>query len=74
MKRRAQTSRKAPPPFEPLHRSVYIGRAHLGTYVQTARKKFEAFPAGGRSLGKFQSAKVTLAAIRKNSVAREAAE
>jgi hypothetical protein len=53
-------------PFDPLQRSVYIGRECLGRYVQTAKKRFEAFSAAGRRLGNFQSNKATLAAIRKN--------
>jgi hypothetical protein len=66
--------RKPGAPFEPLQRSVYIGRECLGRYVQTAKKRFEAFSADGRALGKFQSNKATLAAIRNSADGREAAE
>jgi hypothetical protein len=57
------TCRAAPTPFEPLSRSVYIGRQYLGRYKQTEPDKFEAFAANGRSLGVFKSAAATLAAI-----------
>jgi hypothetical protein len=65
---------KSRAPFEPLHRSVYIGRECLGRYVQTDKKRFEAFAPSGRRLGIFRSAKATLAAIRNSADAREAAE
>jgi hypothetical protein len=56
---------KPAPPFEPRHLSVYIGRRHLGTFVQTDTKCFEAFAACGRSIGVFTSRVATLAAINK---------
>lgn len=58
-----KSSRASPTPFEPVSRSVYIGRQHLCRYKQTGPKSFEAFAASGRSLGVFKSMKATLAAI-----------
>jgi hypothetical protein len=56
-------ARKSATPFEPVRRSVYVGRIMLGRYVQTDEKHFEAFVANGRSLGNFPSMKATLEAI-----------
>jgi hypothetical protein len=65
----AETKAKRPPKpvavFEPIERFVYIGRQYLGRYVQSGKKKFEAFDARRRSLGVFRSAAKSLAAINQ---------
>jgi hypothetical protein len=53
----------AAPNFEPVQRSVYIGRQYLGRYVQVEKTKFEAFDARQRSLGIFRSAAKSVGAI-----------
>jgi hypothetical protein len=58
-------------PFEPLERSVYFGREHLGRFVQTGKAQFEVFDAAGRRLGGVRSTAAALAAIDKS--ARKAA-
>jgi hypothetical protein len=50
-------------PFEPVRRSVYIGRRYLGRYVQTSSTAFEAFDATDRRIGVFESAENSVAAI-----------
>jgi hypothetical protein len=50
-------------PFEPIERSVYLGRAKLGRYCQVSVKIFEAFDATDVCLGAFSSANEARAAI-----------
>jgi hypothetical protein len=49
--------------FKPIHHSVYVGRERLGRYLQTAPKRFAAFDARDRLLGKFKKQKDACAAI-----------
>jgi hypothetical protein len=63
--------RRPPTPFEPIERSVYIGRQYLGRYVQIGKTKFEAFDARRRSLGVFSSAAKSLVAIDDQTGAGE---
>jgi hypothetical protein len=51
--------------FEPVRRTVYIGRQYLGRYVQTSSKAFEAFDAADRQIGIFESAENSVAAINR---------
>ena len=67
--RRSVTKRKPsrkPTPFEPVCRSIYIGRLCFGRYVQTEKKRFEVFAAYGlRPISVCASAPAALAAIKK---------
>jgi hypothetical protein len=48
-----------------VEHSLYFGRERLGRYVQLGHKRFKAFDADDRPLGKFCSRTRALAAIRK---------
>jgi hypothetical protein len=50
--------------FEPVERSLYLGRRKLGRFVQTDAGQFEAFGPDDRSLGFFETSRQVLAAIR----------
>jgi hypothetical protein len=50
--------------FEPIERSLYLGRRKLGRFVQTDKRQFEGFGPDDRSLGLFETSKQVLAAIR----------
>ncbi len=52
-------------PFQPLERSVYVGREHLGRFTQIGKTEFEVFDAAGRRLGIARSNTAALAAIDK---------
>jgi len=52
------------PEFEPIERSLYLGRRKLGRFVQTDAGQFEAFGPDDRSLGHFETSTQVLAAIR----------
>jgi hypothetical protein len=39
--------------FEPLEHSVYVGRQRLGRYERTGKRKYAAFDADDRLLGRF---------------------
>jgi hypothetical protein len=49
---------------KPIKHSLYLGRARLGRYVQMGHKRFKAFDALDRPLGKFGTRARALAAIR----------
>jgi len=50
---------------KPIEHSLYLGRERLGRYVQMGHKRFKAFDALNRPLGKFRIRGRALAAIRK---------
>ena len=50
---------------KPIEHSLYLGRERLGRYVQMGHKRFNAFDALDRPLGKFRIRARALAAIRK---------
>jgi hypothetical protein len=52
------------PEFEPIERSLYLGRRKLGRFVQIAEHQFEGFGPDDRSLGLFETSRQVLAAIR----------
>jgi len=52
------------PEFEPIERSLYLGRRKLGRFVQTDARQFEAFGPDDCSLGFFETSRQVLAAIR----------
>jgi hypothetical protein len=52
------------PDFEPIERTLYLGRRRLGRFVQTDKKQFEGFGPDDCSLGLFETSKQVLAAIR----------
>jgi hypothetical protein len=60
------------PEFEPLEHSVYHGRQRLGCYVRIAARRYAAYDARNRSLGKFKKRKDAWSAI--SSAARGAAQ
>jgi hypothetical protein len=47
------TSEKQNSSFDPLEHSVYIGRQRLGHYKRIAKRKYAAYDAMGRLLGRF---------------------
>ena len=49
--------------FEPLHHSVYEGRERLGHYVRISPKRFAAYDARNRLLGKFGSTTAAFGAV-----------
>jgi hypothetical protein len=51
------------PTFEPVRRSVYIGRQYMGQYEQTGPKAFEASDATGQPIGVFATTKDAVTAI-----------
>jgi hypothetical protein len=54
--------------FEPLYHSVYDGRERLGHYIRIAPRRYAAYDAHNRLLGKFGSKAAAFAAVgRKNS-------
>ena len=61
---RKRPSRPATP-FEPLERSVYVGRKHLGRFTQIGKARFEVFDTSGRRLGVARSNAAALAAIAR---------
>jgi hypothetical protein len=52
------------PEFEPIERSLSLGRRRLGRFVQTDKRQFEAFGPDDNSLGHFKTSKQVLGAIR----------
>jgi hypothetical protein len=56
--------------FEPIERTLYLGRRRLGRFVQTGKKQFEAFGPDENSLGHFKTSKQVLGAIRDAQHAR----
>jgi len=51
--------------WRPIEHSLYLGRERLGRYIQTERKRFSAFDAHDRLLGKFSTRAKALDAIGK---------
>ncbi len=51
--------------FEPIERSLYLGRRRLGSFTQIEARKYRSFDANHRSLGTFATWAKALAAIRK---------
>jgi hypothetical protein len=57
--------------FEPLYHSVYDGRQRLGHYVRIAPRRYAAYDARNRLMGKFASKEAAFAAVgRKRRTAR----
>jgi hypothetical protein len=52
------------PEFDPIERSLYLGRRNLGRFIQIDERQFEGFGPDGSSLGLFETSKQVLAAIR----------
>jgi hypothetical protein len=61
------TSAKQNLEFEPLEHSVYHGRQRLGRYVRIAARRYAAYDARNRLLGKFKKRKDAWAAIGRAS-------
>jgi hypothetical protein len=51
----------------PLEHSVYHGRRRLGRYIRIAAKRYAAYDARNRLLGKFKKSKDAWAAIGRAS-------
>jgi hypothetical protein len=51
------------PKFDPLYHSVYFGRQRLGHYVRISPKRYAAYDARNRLLGKFASTRKAFAAV-----------
>jgi hypothetical protein len=49
--------------FEPLEHSVYVGRRFLGRYERVSAKRYAAYDASGKRLGRFAKRSAALAAI-----------
>ena len=49
--------------FEPLERSIYIGRQRLGRYIRIGVRRYAAYDASNRLLGRFSKRTDALSAI-----------
>jgi hypothetical protein len=68
------TAKKQNAEFEPLYHSVYEGRERLGHYVRISAKRYAAYDASDRFIGKFASKRAAFVEVGRKGISARGGE